>query len=224
MSLIPLVIKSSSNPPASEYSWAKIGEINTFTKQIITPSIGEEGSSNIGSVISGMPTVFARANMFRNAFDNVSDQNMSGDNLNGFYKQLIDEWKGLITCIALNQEKITVKRISLTYSDGEDKGSTINMYEPKGSFGNMLFERKPLWSDPNVPDSKPFIDVILYTKSDGKKVVIGGTSPDSLLFTSAAYNLTGENAPYIKEVKSDKGNLGIFADPLTKKNRSSKFK
>ena len=215
MSLVSLVIKSSSNPPASEYSWEKIGNIETFTKQIITPSIGEgEGSSNIGSVISGMPTVFARANMFRNAFDNVSDQKMSGNSLIEFYKQLIDEWKGLISCIALNQEKITVKRISLTYSDGEPTSSTINMYEPKGSFGNMLFERKPLWSDPNVPDSKPFIDVILYTKSDGKKVVIGGTSPDSLLFTSAAYNLTGENAPYIKEVKSDKGNLGVFADPL----------
>ncbi len=45
MSLVSLVIKSSSNPPASEYSWEKIGNIETFTKQIITPSIGEgEGS------------------------------------------------------------------------------------------------------------------------------------------------------------------------------------
>ncbi len=78
--------------------------------------------------------------MFRNAFDNVSDQKMSGNSLIEFYKQLIDEWKGLISCIALNQEKITVKRISLTYSDGEPTSSTINMYEPKGSFGNMLLK------------------------------------------------------------------------------------
>ena len=49
----------------------------------------------------------------------------------------------------------------------------------------MLFERKPLWSDPKVDNPNPFLDVIIYNNDDGSKVVIGGTNPDSLFFTSA---------------------------------------
>ena len=42
---------------------------------------------------------------------------------------------------------------------------TENLYEPAGAFGNMLFERAPLWSEQNVAEntvSKPFIDVLTY--------------------------------------------------------------
>lgn len=216
MSLTSLVIKSKSNPPAKEHSWEKLGNIETFTKEIITPAIGDdkEGYGNVGSIVSGVPTVFARANMFRNAIDNVVDNEMDGSGLIHFYKYLIDEWRGLIACVALNHEKLEVKRVPLTYSDGKSVDSTENLYEPKGSFGNMLFERKPFWSNPNELDSEPYIDVILYTKSDGKKVVVGGTTPDSFFFTSVAYNLTGEKAVYIKEEKNAGKVVGKFTDPL----------
>jgi len=216
MSLTSLVIKSKSNPPAKEHSWEKIGNIETFTKEIITPAIGEgrEGAGDVGSIVSGVPTVFARANMFRNAIDNVVDKEMEGSGLIHFYKYLIDEWRGLIACVALNHEKLEVKRISLTYSDEKSIESTENLYEPKGSFGNMLFERKPLWSNPSELDSSPYIDVILYTKSDGKKMVVGGTTPDSFFFTSVAYDLSGENLIYVKEEKNEGKVVGKFTDPL----------
>ena len=91
MSLKSLVIKSKSNPPAAEYTWEKIGNIETFTKEIITPAIGdkEDGAGSVGSIVSGVPTIFARANMFRNAIDNVVDKEMEGSGLIHFYKYLI---------------------------------------------------------------------------------------------------------------------------------------
>jgi hypothetical protein len=165
--------------------------------------------SNVGPIVSGMPTIFARANMFRNALDNVVDKDMEGSGLIHFYKYLIDEWRGLIACIALQHEKIEVKRINLTYSDGKAKDSTENLYEPKGSFGNMLFDRKPLWSNPNEVDPVPYLDVILY----GGKVV-GGTSPDSLFFTSVAYNLPAEASLFSKEEKDGAKTIRKFTDPL----------
>ncbi|HAQ71548.1 MAG TPA: hypothetical protein DCR48_11295 [Flavobacteriales bacterium] len=210
MSLISLVIKSKSIPPPAEFIWQHVPNMPTFVKEIVTQSAGEddEASADLSSVVSGMPTVFARSNMFSLAISNVTDKKMEGSALIHFYKNLIDEWRGLIACMALNHEKIDVKRIDLVYSDGEGKEATSNIYEPTGSFGNMLFERKLLWSDPNAIDPKPYIDVISYTKADGKKAVIGGTNPESLFFTSAAYNMAGEVAAFIKP------DTGKFIDPL----------
>jgi hypothetical protein len=216
MSLIPLVIKSPESPQPTKYIWQNLTTMETFVKSISTPSIGDgEEAGNLGPILSGMPSVFARANMFKNAIDVVSNPDQEGSGLIHFYKTLLDEWRGMISCIALDTDKIEIKRINLTYSDGEPTESTNNIYEPKGSFGNMLFDRKIIWSNPNDTDPKPYIDVILYTKIYGKQIVIGGNNPDSLIFTSAAYNLEGENKSYLKETKDENGvNIGRFIDPV----------
>jgi hypothetical protein len=44
---------------------------------------------DIGAIVSGMPTVYARANLFRNALDNVSDKDAEASGLMLFYKNLI---------------------------------------------------------------------------------------------------------------------------------------
>ena len=223
MSIIPLVIKSTDNPPAKEYSWESIQNINNFTRNIKTQSVGDDDSedlSKLSSVISGMPTVFARCNMFKLSLQNVQDKKQANHGLMSFYESLISEWRGLITCVALNPDKIQVRRINLAYSEGQNSASVDanKLYEPKGSFGNMLFERKLLWSDPNSDNPNPFIDVIIYNKSDGSKSVIGGTNPDSLFFTSANYNMAGEKSAYVNEIKSDNKIIGKFVDPLTSKS------
>jgi len=204
-----LVIKSKSAPQGARFEWSKIGNIETFTKEIITPAIGADGGANVGSVVSGMPTVFARANMFRIALDSVTDPDYSGSGLLSFYKFLISEWKGLISCMALNAQSIKVKRIYLTYSDGKTTEDTSNLYECTGSFGNMLFERKELWANPSDVENVPFVDVIIY-----KDQVIGGTSPDSFLFTSNSYNLAGDSSAYVQEQKTDAQTIGKLIDPL----------
>jgi hypothetical protein len=203
-------VKASSEPAGQEYVWDSLtSRMPTFTKEIITPalSVDKDGKSevNIGAIVSGMPTVFARANMFINALNAVTDKTEKVDGLLGFYKSLVDEWRGIISCIALNYSEIKIKRVYLAYSDGLKIDKTENIYEPKGAFGNVLFERAPLWSDQtksgNV-DNPAFIDVITF-----KGQVVGGTSPESFLFTSVSYNLK-ENDVYVN-LKSR-----TFTDPL----------
>lgn len=219
MSLVSLVIKSKDTPPPKEYTWESIQNITNFTKNIQTQSAGGDGDlSKLSTVISGMPTVFARANMFRVAMESISDPDQSSEGLIAFYSSLINEWKGLISCIALNPEKITVKRVELAYSDGNNKATAKNIYEIPGSLGNVLFERRDLWSDLTVDEPNPFIDIIIYTKTNGKKIVIGGTSPDSLFFTSASYNMSGEKNSYINLFQSGGKEIGKFKNPVETKS------
>ncbi|MBP6657287.1 MAG: hypothetical protein KA284_05480, partial [Bacteroidia bacterium] len=205
-----LAIKSKSNPPGkSEYKWDVIPEIDNFTKGIVIPELGieKDGTAkvDIGAIVSGMPTVYARANLFKNALDNVTDKDAEASGLMLFYKNLINEWRGLISCIALNYKDIEIQRLRLQYSDGKSIFETENLYEPLGAFGNMLFERKPLWCDQTLASNDeriPFIDIITF---NGK--VIGATSPDSLLFTSVGYKLS-EKLPFVNV------NSGKLIDPL----------
>ncbi|MBK8627932.1 MAG: hypothetical protein IPN86_20930 [Saprospiraceae bacterium] len=74
---------------------------------------------DIGAIVSGMPTVYARANLFKNALDNVTDKDAEASGLMLFYKNLINEWRGLISCIALNYKDIEIQRLRLQYSDGK---------------------------------------------------------------------------------------------------------
>jgi hypothetical protein len=206
-----LAIKSKSNPPGkSEYKWDIIPEIDNFTKNIVIPELGieKDGTAkvDIGAIVSGMPTVFARANLFRNALDNVTDKSAEVSGLMLFYKSLIDEWRGFIACIALNYKDIKIERLNLQYSDGKNILETENIYEPLGAFGNMLFERKPLWCDQTLSSNEekiPFIDVITFKDSE----VLGSTSPDSLLFTSVSYKIY-EKLPFVNV------NNGKLIDPL----------
>jgi hypothetical protein len=202
-------VKSSTTPPGIEYQWAKIPQLPEFTKNIIIPEISVDKDGNtsvdIGSIVSGMPTVFARANMFRNALDNITDTKAEASGLMLFYTSLISEWKGFISCMALNYKDLEIDRIHLAYSDGKNISETSNIYEPIGAFGNVLFERKPLWCDQSLANNNekiPFIDVISLNGN-----VIGGSSPDSFLFTSVSYKIK-EKHPFVN-VKN-----GKFINPL----------
>ena len=100
----PLVIKVApgSIPGGMPGKWNDLtDQMPTFTKDIITPEFDLE-SGNIGQVISGMPSVFSRANLFKLALDYISDEKEKTDGLLKFYESLIDEWRGLIACIALD--------------------------------------------------------------------------------------------------------------------------
>lgn len=204
----PLVIevKPASVPQGHRGEWKDItSQMPTFTKDIITPSVKE--GADISAIVSGVPTIFARVNLFRLSIDYMANQrdNQQASSLMQFYEQLVDEWKGFIACLAFDYQKITTRRIFMGYSDGKNIDTTSNIYEPKGAFGQMLFKRKALWSDQDKSKNManlPFIDVISY---DGK--VVGATSPESLLFTAVAYSIT-EARPYIDV------NTHRFTDPL----------
>lgn len=186
----PLVIKVEESvvPNGQIGQWADLsGNIQKFTSEIKTEAIND--GSDISAQVSGIPTAYARANLFMEAlraYGRSKDDNAS-HNLNTFYEQLSDEWRGFIACIALDYSRMAVERVYLAYSDGRSVIDTANIYETKGSFGNMLFHRRPLWCEcPQDCDVEhrdvPFIDILKY---DGK--VVGATSPESLLFTACSY-------------------------------------
>jgi hypothetical protein len=79
--------------------------------------VDQQGNSavNIGSIVSGMPTVFARASLFDNAMNNVRDKDATASGLVLFYKSLLNEWKGFISCLALNYKDISIQRVHLAY-------------------------------------------------------------------------------------------------------------
>ena len=205
----PLVIEvePKSVPAGVQTKWQDFtAHMPIFTRDIITPAISLE-SGNVGAIVSGVPTAYARANLFNLAMNYSRGNNETALNLNAYYDQLASEWRGFIACIALDHQRIEVERVKLAYSDGKDFKDTANIYEPKGAFGNMLFDRKLLWSDLEAQGTErgvPFIDVIKY---DGK--VVGATSPDSLLFTSVSYVVQpNKERPFVDF------NTGRFIDPL----------
>lgn len=201
-----IVIDTKTTPNGMAQEWTDVTTLMpTLTRDINTPALKSE--SDLTAVVSGMPTVFARANLFKLAiaYTEKPDADRSeAEGLLNYYKNLVDEWRGFIACIALDYTRISVRRIRLAYSDGKGFADTKNIYEPKGAFGNVLFERRLLWSEQGIEahDSAPFIDVISY---DGK--VVGAVSPESLLFTSPGYRVTDDH-PFINKT------TGKFTDPL----------
>lgn len=201
----PLVISVQPNsvPTGGPNEWRDMtAQIHIFTRDIITPDI--TGDADISSMISGIPTVFARANMFGTALSYSSSIKGTTNALNQYYLGLVDEWRGAIACIALDSNAIDVRTIELGYSDGKDYKDTANIYEPKGAFGNMLFERRKLWCSQDASENEKVVPFINVIKINGK--VVAGTSPDTLLFTSANYQLK-RGKPYVDIT------TGKFTDP-----------
>ncbi|MDE5930025.1 MAG: hypothetical protein K2H03_06040, partial [Muribaculaceae bacterium] len=200
-------VNTSAIPSGSLDNWSQLGNTTVFIKNIITPQLSKK--TNVGQLVSGIPTAFARVDLFKTAIDHVatSGSDRTANNLVGYYTQLVDEWRGLIACMALDYAHISVRKIELSYSDGKEAAKTENIYEPKGAFGNMLLRRRNRWCDQNLTDNQtatPFINVIKY-----RKTVVGATAPESLLFTSSGYKCESDDElPWIDVV------TGKFIDPL----------
>lgn len=202
-------VQKKSVPQGAPKQWENLSNIHIFTRDIVTPDI--QNDADVSALVSGIPTVFARAHLFTSALAYNSSIKDSTSALNQYYQGLVDEWRGLIACLALDSNAVDVKKISLNYSDGKGKKDTSNVYEPAGAFGNMLFNSTPKWCLQKTNENEkvyPFVNVI---KFDGQ--VVAGTSPDTLLFTSANYKLS-QDKPYVN-VKT-----GKFTDPQ-KSNLSS---
>jgi hypothetical protein len=215
LNIKPVVINSGATKPGTRYKWDSMGDfIKEFTREIKSSLGDDKGPKpNITHAVSGFPSAFARANMFSYALNSPAVEGPTSG-LNTFYAALLDEWKGLVSAFVLESDSMAfqVKRVWLVYSDGDGSiEASGHIYEPKGAFGNVLFNRKQLWEDQsNIGDpsrfKRPFIDVIYY-----KGKVVGGTSPESLVFTSPGYQFDGTDRQkvFISET------TGKFTDPLS---------
>jgi len=168
----------------SKYVWNKLSNNESLFKNIQTQDIDTK-DEDVNRVISGIPTPFARANMFQYAIQNIDESANTG--LMAFYKALQDEWKGLISLIALDSSNIKVKPVSLVYSDNKTRKNSENLFEVAGALGNMLLENKDMWckqeevlDETKIPT--PIIYMIYY-----RGQLIGGTSPEAIVFTAPKY-------------------------------------
>lgn len=192
-------------------TWATLENADKFISNIKTPALNK--NTNITSLVSGIPSAFARVDLFRSALLNEAAGGNNGNlqNLEAYYDQLVDEWKGMIACLALDYQNINAYTIEMAYSDGKKIGDTYNVYEPKGAFGNMLMRRAKLWSDLTLNENDEAVPRLTIIKYKGK--VIGATSPDTFVFTSSGYSLTDltdETTPWVNRVNGQ----GKFTDPL----------
>ena len=192
----PLIIDVDSNcvPGGNLNQWEVLPNASVFIANILTPKLNKD--TNIGSLVSGIPTAFARVDLFTEAIEFCgSGSKPVANNLTSYFPILVDEWRGFIACLALDYPQISVRRINLAYSDGKSVEATANPYEPKGAFGNMLLDRRDLWCDLTVPEANrvPFLNVIKYNGQ-----VVGATAPDCLLFTSTGYQcVPAQDKPWI---------------------------
>ena len=198
-------VKPRSQQQGAAGQWQDLtSSIQAFTRDIETPSI--QDGVDVSAIVSGVPTVFARADLFNHALNEIQTIRKDASvGLNQYYVNLVDEWRGLIACIALNNTAIEIRRITLAYSDGKDMKTTENMYEPKGAFGNMLMNDRSLWTEQGKAKNaqvQPFLYLIKYNKQ-----VVGATSPRSLFFTSVSYGID-KNAAFVDPTTHR------FTDPL----------
>ncbi len=166
-------------------AWNEMQNMQNFIKDIATPHVDNNTfEQDLNQIISGIPTPWARAMIFKYAIEYMPDagntQNPQG--LLAFYKTLQDEWKGIMACLVLDKTPITVEKVTLEYENRN------NLFEVRGALGNMLFENRYLWCDREEyeknPQIAPTIQIIKY-----QDVVIGATSPYSLLFAAPNYEI-----------------------------------
>lgn len=199
-----LLIKSQITKDGGEVGkWNNFNNAPSYIQGIHTGKMLEDISAEkLGSLISGIPTPWARAKLFKFAFATIAspDPNINTEGLLQFYNMLHAEWKGLIAVIALYPDRIRFSDPVYMNVRGED-------YDIASAFGRMLFNDKDIWSNQDDlatnPDAQPFIQLIYY-----RDHLIGGTSPMTGCFTGVDYSNLGNDATDIGWYRQ-----GKFDDP-----------
>src|SRR5574344_801826 len=183
-----LLIKSYTTlTTGTQGNWNDLNMASSYIQGIQTGKILEDVSADkIAALISGVPTPWARARLFKFALDTLAcpDPNISNSGLTQYYEMLHGEWRGLFTLMALHSDRIRISKPITMNANGVD-------CDIAAAFGRMLFNDKDIWSDQDQlsknPDAQPYIQLVYY-----KDQLIGGTSPLTGVFTGVNYsNLEG---------------------------------
>ena len=99
-----LLIKSYTSKNGSQGKWNNLDDAISYIQGIETGKVLDDLTSDkLAALISGLPSPWARARLFKFAFDTITnpDPNIKESGLDQFYKKLIGEWKGLVAILAL---------------------------------------------------------------------------------------------------------------------------
>lgn len=199
-----LISSSVQSPNGASGAWNNINNIaSAYIKGIQTGNLlNTINAQTLQALISGVPSPWARAKLFKYALDCLGNPATAASNsgLNQYYKILVGEWKGLLAVMALYPGRITFSApLSLSVNG--------NLYDIASAFGRMLFEDADIWSNQSDlaqnPGTQPFIQLIYYR---GK--LVGGTSPLTAVFTGVDYSDLGDLASDIPWYRN-----GVFEDP-----------
>jgi hypothetical protein len=198
---------AKSNP---EGKWYIHDQIKPFIQGIVA---GDLDMAQVSStLISGVPTPWARAKLFWFAFDYLQrqDANITTSGLIDFYSVLRDEWKGLIALIALYPDRVG-------FSEPIFMNSKDDLYEISGAFGRMLLDDVDIWTDQQKkqhnPDELPYVQLLYYHGQ-----LIGGTSPFSIVFPAVEYG----NLKHATDINWYRN--GKFEDPMRCLDKDKKQK
>lgn len=209
-----LLIKSYATlTTGTQGTWNDLNQASSYIQGIQTGEILEDvDAEKIASLISGVPTPWARARLFSFALTTLAtpDPNISNSGLTQFYEMLHGEWRGLFALLALYPDRIRFSKPVTMNRKGED-------YDIASAFGRMLFEDCDLWSDQGAlakdQDAQPYIHLIYY-----KNQLIGGTSPLTGVFTGVNYsNLKGmDDVNWFRNGKLEDPTYGLTREQAQK--------
>lgn len=167
----------SKHDPAGK--WYHLDDIVPFIQGIVTGDLDEDQISS--TLITGVPTPWARAKIFSFAFTYVTskDPNIQQSGLINYFKELVNEWKGLLALMALYPDRIS-------FSEPIYMDIHSQVYDLAGGFGRMLLDDVDIWTDQQKKQTNlnelPYIQLLRYNGQ-----VIGGTSPFSIIFPAVEY-------------------------------------
>lgn len=208
-----LLIKSYTDiTTGSKGVWNDLNMAVSYIQGIETGKILEGLTADkLGALISGLPTPWARAKLFKFAMQTLAapDPNINQAGLWQFYELLCGEWKGLLAVIALFPDRVR-------FSNPLKMNVRGDYYDIAAAFGRMLFDEKDLWSDQDDkdPDRQPYIQLIYY-----RNHLVGGTSPFTGVFTGVDYSMIGQDAsdiPWYRGGKLENPTMYFTPDQLQK--------
>ncbi|MBX9091997.1 hypothetical protein O1504_02870 [Bacteroides fragilis] len=203
MSKALLIQSYTTLTTGTQGEWNELNMANSYIQGIQTGDIlGNVNAQTLNALISGVPSPWARAKLFKYALDTINNPNPSINNggLLNFYEILYGEWRGLLATIALYPDRIRFSAPVEMNVKGDDYGIA-------SAFGRMLFDDKDVWTNQQElaknPDAQPFVHLIYY-----RNQLVGGTSPLTGVFTGVNYSGLGETASDINWYRN-----GKFEDP-----------
>ncbi len=134
-----LLIKSyTALTTGTQGEWNQMNMANSYIQGIQTGDIlGNVNAQTLSALISGVPTPWARAKLFKYALDTLNNPNPNIQNggLLKFYEILHGEWRGLLATIALYPDRIRFLHPVYRHVNGDD-------YIISSTIGRRLFDDK----------------------------------------------------------------------------------